>query len=77
MFHGLDGNKRRHQLSKRIAAEKKALEDAITEYNAIVREADRLPPPNQLIADDDYSWQWEVHIWKDTEYKFADAHTSL
>ncbi|MEQ2223653.1 hypothetical protein ILYODFUR_038805, partial [Ilyodon furcidens] len=33
-----DGNKRRHQLRKKIAAEKRALEDAITKHNAVMGE---------------------------------------
>ena len=59
LFHILDGNKRRHQLRKKIVVEKKALEDAITKHNAAVEEADKLPPPNELLANDNYSWQWE------------------
>ncbi len=59
MFHILDGNKRRHQLRKKIAAEKRALEDAITKRNAVMGETDQLPPPNELLAEENYSWPWE------------------
>lgn len=55
----LDGNKRRYQLRKKIAVEKIALEDAITEHNATVREADKLPSPNKFLAEDNHSWPWE------------------
>ncbi|KAK1904108.1 Glycerol metabolism operon regulatory protein [Dissostichus eleginoides] len=44
-----------------IAEEKKASEDAITEHNAVVGEADKLPPSNELLAEDNYSWKWECH----------------
>ncbi|KAI4827077.1 hypothetical protein KUCAC02_030503 [Chaenocephalus aceratus] len=54
-------NKRRHKLRKKIVEEKKALEDAITEHNAVAGEADKLPPPNELLAEDNYSWKWECH----------------
>ena len=59
LFHIVDGNKRRHQLRKKIAAEKKALEDAITKRNAVMGETDKLPPPNELLAEENYSWPWE------------------
>ncbi|XP_069378862.1 uncharacterized protein [Paralichthys olivaceus] len=59
LYRQTDGNKRRHQLRKKIAVEKKALEDAFAQYNAVVEEADKLPPPNKLLANDNYSWQWE------------------
>ncbi|KAK5913278.1 hypothetical protein CgunFtcFv8_007823 [Champsocephalus gunnari] len=55
------GNERRHKLRKKIVEEKKALEDAITEHNAVAGEADKLPPPNELLAEDNYSWKWECH----------------
>ena len=61
------GNKRRHKLRKKIVEEKKALEDAITEHNAVVGEEDKLPPPNELLAEDNYSWKWECkqnHVYK-------------
>ncbi|XP_034556273.1 uncharacterized protein LOC117824805 isoform X2 [Notolabrus celidotus] len=61
LYRQSDGNKRRHQLRKRIAAEKKALEDAISKRNAVVGEADKLPPPSELLAEDNYSWPWECH----------------
>ncbi|KAG1943764.1 hypothetical protein F2P79_014877, partial [Pimephales promelas] len=53
------GKKRRHQLRKKIAVEKKALEVAINDYNATVGEVEKLPPPNELLAVDNYSWPWE------------------
>ncbi|KAE8287596.1 hypothetical protein D5F01_LYC13644 [Larimichthys crocea] len=55
------GNKRRHQLRRKIAVEKKALEVAISEHNAAVGEVEKLPPPNELLAVDNYSWPWECH----------------
>ncbi|CAM4491361.1 unnamed protein product [Leuciscus chuanchicus] len=55
------GNKRRHQLRKKIAVEKKALEVAINDHNASVGEVEKLPPPNELLAVDNYSWPWECH----------------
>ncbi|XP_035006830.1 uncharacterized protein LOC118103835 [Hippoglossus stenolepis] len=61
LYRQSDGNKRRHQLRKKIVVEKKALEDAIIKHNAAVEEADKLPPPNELLANDNYSWQWECH----------------
>ncbi|KAI9514553.1 hypothetical protein NQZ68_032194 [Dissostichus eleginoides] len=45
--------------SGKIAEEKKALEDAITKHNAVVGEPEKLPPPDELLAEDNYSWQWE------------------
>lgn len=54
-------NKRRHQLSRKIAVEKKALEVAINDHNATVGEVEKLPPPNELLAVDNYSWPWECH----------------
>ncbi|MEY6150786.1 hypothetical protein WJE43_25215, partial [Salmonella enterica subsp. enterica serovar Corvallis] len=44
------GNKRRHQLRKKIAAEKRALEDAITKHYAVMGGTDKLPLPNELLA---------------------------
>ncbi|CAB1459566.1 unnamed protein product [Pleuronectes platessa] len=61
LYRQSDGNKRRHQLRKTIVVEKKSLEDAIIKHNATVEETDKLPPPNELLADDNYSWQWECH----------------
>ncbi|KAI9524963.1 hypothetical protein NQZ68_012473 [Dissostichus eleginoides] len=61
LYRQSGGNKRRHKLRKKIAEEKKALEDAITEHTAVVGEADKLPPPNELLAEDNYSWKWECH----------------
>ncbi|KAF4116508.1 hypothetical protein G5714_003997 [Onychostoma macrolepis] len=55
------GNKRRHQLRRKIAVEKKALEVAINDHNATVGEVEKLPPPNELLAVDNYSWPWECH----------------
>ncbi|KAG7499900.1 hypothetical protein JOB18_002397 [Solea senegalensis] len=55
------GNKRRHQLRKKIALEKKALEVAINDHNTTVGEVGKLPPPNELLAVDNYSWPWECH----------------
>jgi len=53
------GNKRRHQLRRKIVVEKKALEVAINDHNATVGEVEKLPPPNELLAVDNYSWPWE------------------
>ncbi|KAI4801695.1 hypothetical protein KUCAC02_019573 [Chaenocephalus aceratus] len=61
LYRQSGGNKRRHKLRKKIVEEKKALEDAITEHNAVAGEADKLPPPNKLLAEDNYSWKWECH----------------
>ncbi|KAK5895521.1 hypothetical protein CgunFtcFv8_009208 [Champsocephalus gunnari] len=61
LYRQSGGNKRRHKLRKKIVEEKKALEDAITEHNAVAGEADKLPPPNELLAEDNYSWKWECH----------------
>ncbi|XP_048012174.1 uncharacterized protein LOC125245541 isoform X4 [Megalobrama amblycephala] len=55
------GNKRRHQLRRKIAFEKKALEVAINDHNATVGEAEKLPSPNELLAVDNYSWPWECN----------------
>ncbi|XP_028440127.1 uncharacterized protein LOC114559580 isoform X2 [Perca flavescens] len=55
------GNKRRHQLRRKIAVEKKALEVAINDHNATMGEVEKLPPPNELLAVDNYSWPWECH----------------
>lgn len=59
VFLTVGGNKRRHQLRQKIAVEKKALEVAINDHNAAVGEVERLPPPNELLAVDNYSWPWE------------------
>ncbi|KAK5933254.1 hypothetical protein CgunFtcFv8_013749 [Champsocephalus gunnari] len=61
LYRQSGGNKRRHKFRKKIVEEKKALEDAITEHNAVAGEADKLPPPNELLAEDNYSWKWECH----------------
>ncbi|KAK5889880.1 hypothetical protein CesoFtcFv8_013458 [Champsocephalus esox] len=61
LYRQSGGNKRRHKLRKKIVEEKKALEDAITGHNAVAGEADKLPPPNELLAEDNYSWKWECH----------------
>lgn len=75
LFHILDGNKRRHQLRKKIAAEKRALEDAITKRNAVMEETDKLPPPNELLAEENYSWPWECkyirHVYNCLHILFA------
>ncbi|KAK1875419.1 Serine/threonine-protein kinase Nek5, partial [Dissostichus eleginoides] len=68
LYRQSGGNKRRHKLRKKIVEEKKALEDAITEHNAVVGEADKLPPPNELLAEDNYSWKWECHVKQHWEY---------
>lgn len=74
-FHILDGNKRRHQLRKKTDAEKRALEDAITKRNAVMGEADKLPPPNELLAEENYSWPWECkyirHVYNYLHILFA------
>lgn len=59
LFLIVGGNKRRHQLRRKIAVEKKALEVAINDHNATVGEVEKLPPPNELLAVDNYSWPWE------------------
>ncbi|TKS92484.1 hypothetical protein D9C73_025314 [Collichthys lucidus] len=59
LYRQSGGNKQRHQLRRKIAVEKKALEVAINEHNAAVREVEKLPPPNELLAVDNYSWPWE------------------
>jgi len=51
LFHPSVGSKRRHQFRKKIAAEKKALDDAIAEYNTVVGDADKLPPPDELLVE--------------------------
>ncbi|CAM4587224.1 unnamed protein product [Leuciscus chuanchicus] len=61
LYRQSGGNKRRHQLRKKIAVEKKALEVAINDHNASVGEVEKLPPPNELLAVDNYSWPWECH----------------
>ncbi|XP_041841216.1 uncharacterized protein LOC121639787 [Melanotaenia boesemani] len=61
LYHQTDGNKRRHQLRKKIAEEKRALEDAITKRNAAMGETDKVPLPNELLAEENYSWPWECH----------------
>jgi len=43
VFLIVGGNKRRHQLRKKIAVEKKALEVAINDYNATVGEVGKTP----------------------------------
>ncbi|CAM4714890.1 unnamed protein product [Leuciscus chuanchicus] len=58
-YYEKGGNKRRHQLRRKIAVEKKALEVAISDHNATVGEVEKLPPPNELLAVDNYSWPWE------------------
>ncbi|KAM4530957.1 uncharacterized protein PAE49_023263 isoform 3-T4 [Odontesthes bonariensis] len=55
------GSKRRHILRKKIAAEKKALDDAIVDYNTVVGDADKLPPPDEFLVEDNFSWPWECH----------------
>ena len=59
VFVIVGGNKRRHQLRRKIAVEKKALEVAINDHNVTVGEAEKLPPPNELLTVDNYSWPWE------------------
>ncbi|XP_058494830.1 uncharacterized protein LOC131465891 [Solea solea] len=61
LYRQSGGNKRRHQLRKKIALEKKALEVAINDHNTTVGEVGKLPPPNELLAVDNYSWPWECH----------------
>ncbi|KAF4101009.1 hypothetical protein G5714_019205 [Onychostoma macrolepis] len=55
LYRQSGGNKRRHQLRRKIAVEKKALEVAINDHNATVGEVEKLPPPNELLAVDNYS----------------------
>lgn len=59
LFHPTVGSKRRHQLRKKIAAEKEALDDVIAKYNTVVGDADKLPPPDELLVEDNFSWPWE------------------
>ncbi|RVE71028.1 hypothetical protein OJAV_G00069940 [Oryzias javanicus] len=61
LYRKADGNKRRHQLRKKIASEKRALEDAIRKRNADLDESDKLPSADALLAVDNYSWPWECH----------------
>ncbi|TKS90332.1 hypothetical protein D9C73_024464 [Collichthys lucidus] len=61
LYRQSGGNKQRHQLRRKIAVEKKALEVAINKHNAAVGEVEKLPPPNELLAVDNYSWPWECH----------------
>ncbi|XP_053699907.1 uncharacterized protein LOC128746703 [Synchiropus splendidus] len=61
LYRQADGNKRRHLLRKKISVEKRSLEDAITKYNAVVPETGKLPSPNKLLAEENYSWPWECH----------------
>lgn len=61
LYRQSGGNKRRHQLRKKIAVEKKALEVAINDHNSTVGDTEKLPPPNELLAVDNYSWPWECH----------------
>ncbi|XP_053710382.1 uncharacterized protein LOC128752788 isoform X2 [Synchiropus splendidus] len=61
LYRQADGNKRRHLLRKKISMEKRSLEDAITKYNAVVPETGKLPSPNELLAEENYSWPWECH----------------
>lgn len=37
------------------------MEVAINDHNATVGEVEKLPPPNELLAVDNYSWPWECH----------------
>ncbi|KAM8822281.1 uncharacterized protein ACB058_021519 [Synchiropus picturatus] len=48
-------------LEKKISVEKRSLEDAITKYNAVVPETGKLPSPNELLAEENYSWPWKCH----------------
>ncbi|XP_032365742.1 uncharacterized protein LOC116683353 [Etheostoma spectabile] len=59
LYRQSGGNKQRHQLRRKIVVEKKALEVAINDHNATVGEDEKLPPPNELLAMDNYSWPWE------------------
>ncbi|KAM8865050.1 uncharacterized protein ACB058_006427 [Synchiropus picturatus] len=61
LYRQADGNKRRHLIRKKISVEKRSLEDAITKYNAVVPETGKLPSPNELLAEENYSWPWECH----------------
>ncbi|KAL1261585.1 hypothetical protein QQF64_006850, partial [Cirrhinus molitorella] len=61
LYRQSGGNKQRHRLRRKIAVEKKALEVAINDHNATVGEDEKLPPPNELLAVDNYSWPWECH----------------
>ncbi|KAK5619977.1 hypothetical protein CRENBAI_003934 [Crenichthys baileyi] len=58
LYRQPDGIKWRHQLRKKIAAVKRALEDAVTKHNAVMGGTDKLPPPNELLAEENYSWPW-------------------
>ncbi|XP_061578683.1 hyaluronidase PH-20-like [Cololabis saira] len=54
-----DGNKQR--LRKKIAVAKKAFEEAVTEYNAVVGEAEKLPLPNDFLTENNDYRQSECH----------------
>ncbi|KAF6715261.1 hypothetical protein FQA47_005410 [Oryzias melastigma] len=58
LYRKADGNKRRHQLRKKIAAEKRALEDAITKWNSDSFEINKLPSSDAILAEENYSWPW-------------------
>lgn len=58
-FLFVGGNKRRHQLRKKIVTEKKALEVAIKDFNSMVGEGEKLPSPNEILAVDNFPWPWE------------------
>ncbi|XP_058625548.1 uncharacterized protein LOC131536554 [Onychostoma macrolepis] len=72
LYRQSGGNKRRHQLRRKIAVEKKALEVAINDHNATVGEVEKLPPPNELLDVDNYSWPWECHGDMERKKKFFD-----
>ncbi|XP_062414077.1 uncharacterized protein LOC134122785 isoform X1 [Pungitius pungitius] len=55
------GSKQRHKLRKKIAAEKIALDEAIADYNTVVGDADKLPPPDELLVKENFSWPWQCH----------------
>ncbi|TKS88108.1 hypothetical protein D9C73_022232 [Collichthys lucidus] len=72
LYRQSGGNKQRHQLRRKIAVEKKALEVAINEHNAAVGEVEKLFPPNELMAVDNYSWPWECHCDMERKKFFLD-----
>ncbi|XP_023816114.1 uncharacterized protein LOC111948256 isoform X1 [Oryzias latipes] len=61
LYRKADGNKRRHLLRKKIATEKRALDDAITKRNTDLSETEKLPSSDVLLAHENYFWPWECH----------------
>ena len=49
----------RHRQRKKISVEKKELEHAICQHNALASDMDKLPTANELLTVDNFSWPWE------------------